>query len=413
MQMNSKTKAILISVGGSPQPIVVSLNEQKPEYICFFTSEATKDSTEKDVLPNLSFKPRHWDWIITSNAERLSECYREIVTKLPDILKKWNIKGSELVVDYTGGTKTMSVAIVLATIENSSVYSYVGGVERSKGGVGIVVNGKEKILLLDNPWNEIALMDQKKACILFNKARYASASEVFSKIEEKVSENYKPFFKALKIMSDGYDFWDRFRHEDARNRLYTCRDVLKTYSIHNKKLEKIIAILLQNINFLEKLKDNKELLHYDLIANARRRAEFENKYDDAVARLYRSMEAIAHYQLKSCHDINSSDVSEKLLPDNLKEKYILKYRDTKDKKIKLGLYASYELLKELNDHLGKSFFDSYDKQIRSLLDIRNQSILAHGNNPVSIETYQRLIEIILKFSGINQKDLPEVPVLEL
>ena len=57
------------------------------------------------------------------------------------------------------------------------------------------------------------------------------------------------------------------------------------------------------------------MLHYDLIANARRRAEFENKYDDAVARLYRSMEAIAHYQLKSCHDINSSDVSEKLLPD--------------------------------------------------------------------------------------------------
>ena len=153
---------------------------------------------------------------------------KNFLNKMEDILKKWNVKESELVVDYTGGTKTMSVAITLATIEWSSVYSYVGGVERSKNGVGVVVNGKEKLLYLDNPWNEIALMDQRKACILFNKARYASASEVFSKIEEKVSENYKPFFKALKIMSDGYDFWDRFINEDSLNRLYTCRHVLKT-----------------------------------------------------------------------------------------------------------------------------------------------------------------------------------------
>ena len=95
------------------------------------------------------------------------------------------MKESELVVDYTGGTKTMSVAVTIATLEWSSVYSYVGGVERSKNGVGVVVNGKEKMLYLDNPWNEIALMDQKKACILFNKARYSSASDVFAMIEEK------------------------------------------------------------------------------------------------------------------------------------------------------------------------------------------------------------------------------------
>lgn len=406
-------RAILISVGGSPQPIIKSLNEQKPEYICFFTSGATKDSTEKDVLLNLSFKPRHWDWIITPNAEGLSDCYREIATKLPDILKKWNIKENELIVDYTGGTKTMSVAITLATIEQSSVYSYVGGVERSKGGVGIVVNGKEKILLLDNPWNEIALMDQKKACILFTKARYASSSEVFAGIEEKVSENYKPFFKALKTMSDGYDLWDRFKHEDARNRLYTCRDVLKTYSIHNKKLERIVATLLQNILFLDKLKDNKELLYYDLIANARRRAEFENKYDDAVARLYRAIEAMAQFKLKLTHGIDSSNVNKDLIPIDVREEFVSKYRDNKDNKIKLGLYVSYDLLNRLDNPLGKSFFEFYEKEIRGLLDIRNSSILAHGYRSVSQDTYEKLLEVILKFSGIRREDLPEFPVLEL
>lgn len=406
-------KAILISVGGSPQPIIKSLNEQKPEYICFFTSKATKDSTEKDILPNLTFKPRHWDWILTPNAEGLSECYKEIVTKLPDILKKWNVKESELVVDYTGGTKTMSVAVTIATLEWSSVYSYVGGVERSKNGVGVVVNGKEKMLYLDNPWNEIALMDQKKACILFNKARYSSASDVFAMIEEKVGENYKPFFKALKVMSNGYDLWDRFKHEDARTNLYSCRDILKTYSLHNKKLEGFVNRLLQNIDFLDRLQDNKELLNHDLISNARRRAELEYKYDDAVARLYRAMEAIAQFKLKSTHGIDSSNVNENVIPLDVREEFVSKYRDNKDNKIKLGLYVSYDLLNRLDNPIGKSFFEFYEKEIRGLLDIRNSSILAHGYRSVSQGTYEKLLEVILKFSGIKREDLPEFPFLEL
>lgn len=406
-------KAILISVGGSPQPIIKSLNEQRPEYICFFASEATKGSIEKDVLPNLSFKPRHWDWIVTPNAEGLSECYREIATRLPDIIKKWNVKENELSVDYTGGTKTMSVAITLATIELANSYLYVGGVERSKGGVGTVVNGKEKVLSLDNPWNEIAFMGRKKACILFNKARYSSASDVFSMIEEKVSENHKPFFKALKTMSDGYDLWDRFKHEDACTKLYSCRDILKTYSLHNKKLEVFVNQLLQNIDFMDKLRDNAELLNHDLISNARRRAELECKYDDAVARLYRAIEAIAQFKLKTTYGIDSSNVKEDLIPVVVREEFISKYRDNKDNKIKLGLYVSYKLLKMLDNPLGKSFFEFYEKEIRGLLDIRNNSILAHGYRPVSQDTYEKLLEVILKFSEIKKEDLPEFPILEL
>ena len=57
----------------------------------------------------------------------------------------------------------MSVALALATIDKSCCYSYVGGNERSKGGVGIVVDGKESMYFLDNPWNNIALQKGKKS----------------------------------------------------------------------------------------------------------------------------------------------------------------------------------------------------------------------------------------------------------
>lgn len=410
-QQNSK--AVLVSVGGSPQPLIISLNRQMPEYVCFFVSEATKVSTEEDILPKLDYKPRHWDWIITPSPEGLSECYKEITYKLPSILQKWGIGSDNLVVDYTGGTKTMSVAVTLATIEDSSSYSYVGGMERSKDGVGVVVDGKEKMWFLDNPWNEIAFVARKKAYILFNKARYAAASEVLAEAEKKVGENHKPFFNALKDMTNGYDLWDSFKHKEACQRLYKCRDIIKTYSISDKKVDSLATVLLQNISFLDKLKCNEELLHYDLIANAMRRAELENKYDDAVARLYRAIEAIAQCRLQSSHQINSANVKEEQIPESIRSDYAVKYRDDKDNKIKLGMYASYLLLKELGDPLGESFSEIYDREIRGLLDIRNSSILAHGFVSVKAETYEKLLSIILGFSGIKKEDLPQFPILEL
>lgn len=161
---NRRLKAMLISLGGTAAPVIFSLNRQKPEYICFFVSEETRESVDKDILPKLAFKCLHHQWIVTSNAERLSECYRALSMELPDILKKWKVEPKDLLVDYTGGTETMSVALALAAIDGSSRYSYVGGDECSRGGTGVVVNGKERMWFLDNPWDEIALGERKGGC---------------------------------------------------------------------------------------------------------------------------------------------------------------------------------------------------------------------------------------------------------
>ena len=85
---NKTPKAILISLGGTPAPLIFSLNHQKPVYICFFVSEESKESINKDILPELDFKPNHYDWIVTPSAESLSECFRAISRELPRILKK-------------------------------------------------------------------------------------------------------------------------------------------------------------------------------------------------------------------------------------------------------------------------------------------------------------------------------------
>ncbi len=418
MSRDSFRKALVISLGGAPAPIVVSLNQQKPDYICFFVSEKSLDSIQKDVLPLLNFKYLHHDWIVTPSAENLSQCYRVVREKLPPILEKWNVHPEEVTVDYTGGTKTMSAALVLATIENSCSYTYVGGLERTKQGLGIVVNGKERMLHLDNPWEELAVKERKEASLLFNKARYTAAAEVFSRIARKVKHD-RDFLLAMRDMAEGYELWDRFKHKKAKVKLYKVKGIISAYASGSGKSE-IVSLskrINDNLRFLEELLrqpgEANVLFCYDLIANARRRAFLENKYDDAVARLYRVIEAMAQFRLASRYKIRTSEVDICLIPGRLRIEYEKKYLDERTGKLKLSLYASYNLLKELGDDLGKRFFDVYDSGLRSVLKLRNDSILAHGFTSVKQSTYEKMYGHVLSFADIKENKLPEFPMIML
>jgi len=59
-------------------------------------------------------------------------------------------------VDYTLGTKSMSAAIAVATMEQAHRYSDVGGVERDKRGVGVVLGGRKRMHYIQNRWREVA-----------------------------------------------------------------------------------------------------------------------------------------------------------------------------------------------------------------------------------------------------------------
>ena len=409
-------RAMVVSVGGTPAPIILSLNIVKPEYICFFASEESKKMIDEDILPKLDFRPRHHDWIITPNAELLSNCYGQLIKKLPEILEKWDVDPREVCIDYTGGTKTMSAALVLATVENSCYYSYVGGDERSKGGVGIVLDGKEKMRFLNNPWDEIAIKERKEAAILFNKARYASSAEVLKNCLSKISEKQRPFFEALLAMVQGYDLWDRFQHDKAKTHLYRCRNVLIALSAERENFRAIVDCLEINIRFLEKLLacgKPSRLFFYDLLSNAKRRADLEGKFDDAVARLYRAIEVLAQNELKKNYGIDSSNVDIESVPPSIRQEFSAGYQQSGKGKLKIPLFASYRLLKELGNELAIKFYSVYESEIRPILDIRNSSILAHGFNPVEKSTFMRLLKTILEFSGTKEEEIPSFPVLNI
>lgn len=139
-----------------------------------------------------------------------------------------------------------------------------------------------------------------------------------------------------------------------------------------------------------------------ILNNARRR-EDENKFDDAVARLYRSLELIAQIRLSKEYCIDSSNVDiDVLRQNNVDEDYLSEIHISDE--IKFGLTADYELLAQLNDDLG-DFYLKNKKQIRNILKFRNNSILAHGFDSCSKKEYDEFSGIVLKAANLLHNDM--------
>jgi len=122
-------KAMIMSLGGSPDPLKKSLLEHQPDVVIFFASH---DSILKagDVLQDAVIKPKT-ETEITENPNSLYECYKA-AKKCVERAARHDIPEQDIIVDYTGGTKVMSAALLLATAGRAFGFNYVGGDERSK-----------------------------------------------------------------------------------------------------------------------------------------------------------------------------------------------------------------------------------------------------------------------------------------
>ena len=150
--------------------------------------------------------------------------------------------------------------------------------------------------------------------------------------------------------------------------------------------------------------------HYvaDLIANAARRADLEEKYEDATARLYAAIEKLGKLTLKQAHGLDNSRLAPEAVPEPLRETYRARYWSAEKGCLQIPLRATYDLLAALGDPLGKRFVDRW-QEIGPLLDQRNQSILGHGTQPVSKEVYERLRAATLELLEMAPDDLPTFP----
>lgn len=411
-----KTQAMIISVGGTPQPLVTSIEHHCPPYVCFFASQGTYDIITQ-VKESLGERTNEitFEVEIVDNENDLVECYNKGRNAISRPARR-GIPKEGVIVDYTGGTKNMSVALALAAIDAGYGFSYVGGDRRTKGGVGIVETGHERVYTHVNPWDFMALKERRRVSELFNTFQFKAAMELLRDLSENAS-TMRSTYRFLTFLAEGYYFWDLFRHAEARGRFEKVRfdDLLESSDPGVRQIAQDTRSLL---DFLEKLiqcsdrgKKPCRPMIFDLIANADRRYE-EGKIDDAILRLYRVVEMLAQERLLVGYGIDTGNVLPEQIPEPIRDRFCERHSNQRTCRVEIPQNAAFELLKELGDPLGERFFKD-EKTFREVQSARNTSYLAHGFSSSRNEVFQKFREFVSTLAEVSPDDLPRFPRLTL
>ena len=418
--------AIIATVGDSCNPLIEHINNVHPDLVCFlYTSR-----TEKNISYIMGkINPiEHMD-IFLDNPNNVDDTFSKSLQTINDLLKK----DYRVIGNFTPGTKPMSVGLAMACVEKKCSYEYGYGKRDEK--TGISTKFKENVSQ-ENPYEKYAINQFKRGRWFFNKYQFLASNENFMYASTIVDdESLRSRSKLLSKIVEFYDTWDKFNDENLKGELEDIlADIENDVSLNmyfKSEISDFYAQMNNNLKFLLK-KDNPMLYLPDLLNNASRRIE-EGKYDDAVARLYRALELVAQLQLLKYRIVDEETfIDRKTFQVDVKklkskksfEKISARFNTRKDYLGRLDLTKDYLLLDllsqdkkhDLNDssqELVKSF-----RNIRSYVEIRNRSILAHGLKPLNEGDARRIFKLILKHSKIlyknieNEMEMAKFPLFE-
>jgi len=382
-------KAIVASLGGTPDPIIKTIEDYEPDSVYFIVSAESSVQIKKDG--ELSKRTEHIEYehevFGITDHNNLVDCYLASLRAISRAKEKFS--PAEILVNYTGGTKCMAAALVLASMDGDFKHCYIGG--RVRDAVGRVKNGYEMVFIESSPRIALGVNDLNDAMLLFNRNVIGGAEKILRRADSVIA-NHPEVSKQMRGLRDVvnvYLRWDGFDHVAAKRILDGCE--LDIFDVDSRKTIESDKIILYRL--LERSKGRTELcmeLVLDVISNAERRAE-EGHYDDAIARLYRALEMIGQYRLKE-KGYDASDM--KIEDEDLKKKY--ERYNGENGRIKLSLVAGFGFLHDLGDEWGRIFVEDFNG-FKKHLDKRNLSIFAHGTETRSKEDYLKFKMDIKKF----------------
>lgn len=424
-------KILILSVGGSSEPVINALRFYQPGFIYFFCSSGAKGSaltiaapgnpcgdSRKSQCPKcgceyhldnpkgkaIAFQAglseEQYEIIEVDDPDNLDKCYFRIATLAKSIKDKH--PRAQVMANYTGGTKTMSVAIALV-----GVITEEWDLSLNKGprlDIIKVRTGDTPVVV--NKWQIFSQQQQELVAKALRSYNYALAESLISaSLSHPLEASWEKKLLKRRQICQAFDYWDKFDHGKALELLQPYGQDFSAYLIILKKI-------------LKRTRGSGYELVADLLNNAERRAA-QKRYDDAIARLYRATELFAQLRLEKTRGYKSGRLSLKELPPELRPIY-KKYVKGDDNLLILGLREDYELLNRFKDHLGKAFKEN-EGRILNALNYRNSSIFAHGIVPSEEKDYQlvsgELKGLLLNVSkkinlNLELKQLPQEEILK-
>ncbi len=418
--MESKT-VLVMCVGFACDLVVKSIRKNEPDFVQFLVSVDSRkfvaerdspcckrrdDNGEFESMPsiidqcNLRDTDRYGVTEI-DHPDDLEHCIR-VSTNLFNALRE-EFPDCTIITDVTPATKSMAFGLYFAShvFPNVELSILVG--DRKKG-------DKTEV----RPDSEVLNRHSRQA--MFSVGHLLICDELLSRYDyeavlvniDELRRNESGLNSWLKRRlldyvkwSRTFTSWDKFDHEQALEHLLSL-PIFKERGRYQLYLEAVISqrqLLESRVNCDEEVevKGSAEIV-CDMLFNAQRRAE-NGRFDDAVARLYRSLEMLMQLRLVKQFGIITSNVRASQLPEELQQKYNLR-----DGRNKIDLVRGYDLLADLNDELGTAWNEKRSRFIGTLC-YRNDSILAHGVTTIDVNTYEKVDAVIGGFIRSQLEDL--------
>lgn len=388
--MSAGDVVLVLTVGGSPQPLRTAIRALGPRFVGFVCSDgrdgrpssigeaealAAEFALGDDTFAVLTVSPDDPD----DAGPRCRAFVEDLRRRFPD---------ARLRLDYTGGTKTMSAALMLAGIREPEAKVELQLVTGERADLRQVADGTERATRIEVD----ALLAERTletAARFWARFGYGEAELLLEPAAtdlahaESVPADLRARLVRAHRRSALFAAWDRFDHVTARGLAADLEVPLAP--AHRTALDG-----------LAEHHEPSALLVVDLWRNACRRAA-RGQYEDAVARCYRAAEATAQWLLREHAGVETGDVDLAKVPEPLHQR-VNKHRGRRNL-VQLPLTGAWDLLSGWGDRrdapdafratkqvLGRRMPALAMKTPRHTLDDpkdgwtlrRNRSILAHG-----------------------------------
>ncbi|MGI6539327.1 MAG: TIGR02710 family CRISPR-associated CARF protein [Bacillota bacterium] len=424
---------LILPVGTSPEPLILSISAVNPERVLFLYTEKTESMLDT-IVEHTGLRPSQWEKRLVDPAD-VTQIYCEI----KDVWNRWEQR-REIAVDLTGGTKTMTCGSALAGTLVGAQLIYIANREYLLDPYRRPEPGSEYIEFVPNPYNVFGDLDEKEAMNRFRRHDFAGAALVLANLAKKAA--YPRRYEALASLSAAYKAWDEMNFLEACFCMRKTIDIIEMLVAHDGtvpdcNLANKIQPLRAQLEGLEHVKDlmpsepgepplplledcnATASLIFTIYASAERKAT-RGEYDTASLLLYRLVELMAQRRL-AVYGIDTGNPhyakleSFKLdqLVDNVNNiRSKLEWSPISSLPNPIPLTEAYILLQALNDPYGLAPAGVHWNRFLNETGKRNHSILAHGFIFISEDQYMQfkqmvdpLLELFCSVEGIGRSQL--------
>ncbi len=334
---------------------------------------------------------------IVDSAMEIEDAFERFERLLSE-LENIGYSPDDIALDATGGTAPMKIGAALAAmthgirmIHQRVPQDYVDGEWKRDESKAI------EIFPMENPLESTGLLREGQGVELFDRRDYGAAALIFHDVARKVEGAERAhYYTGLALLADGYGAWNVADYGTALQKLPAAR---KEFSVGFSvgfsdaafagRAAKLSAVIAANLGFLQRVRGKLSAEKVvDMLENARRRIADQSRHDDGVARLYRCVEMLHQWRLEKHHGVRATDTNWQKVPEEARKTFLEKSGlPDLPKHLNLGHARALDRILSDSGEEDESIF-------RDLLRQRNNSILAHGLEPIGESSARRFLEYV-------------------